>query len=199
LAVSLVCACKEAPPSVPTVADAPDASRRPDGVMIDPPAALPSSVVRASASGVVALREPPGGEAVREVVLAFVDAFTREELTALDALLLPDAVGLDTRASRPMLLAQWRARMAQLEYGRLIGLDVVRPEKIRHYEYDELGDRDDLPRPHDMRPGDVLVRAPVDVARIGPDKFFGDTLVFVLRRAEGRYRIAAFGESDATK
>jgi hypothetical protein len=50
-----------------------------------------------------------------------------------------------------------------------------------------------------MKPGDVLVRVPLEVSRIGPDKYFGDVWTFVLRRAEGsrKYKVAGFGESDA--
>lgn len=190
-------ACNEAPPVVPTVAEMPDASRRPDGVMIDPPAAVPSAVVRADTRmGVVALREPPGSEAVREIVTAFVHAFEREDRSAIDALFAQDATGIEGRGSRQLLMMQFAQRMQQMEYGRLAGLEVVRPEKIQRFEYDELGDKDELPRPPEMRPGDVFARVPVEVPRIGPDRYFGETLLFVLRRTDGRFKIAAYGEID---
>jgi len=47
-----------------------------------------------------------------------------------------------------------------------------------------------------MRPGDTLVRAPVEVSRIGPDKFFGDVLVMVLRRDDTHYKIVGYDELD---
>jgi hypothetical protein len=196
VALAAIVACTDTPPVVPTVSDLPDASRRPDGVMIDPPAAMPSSVVRADARGVVALREPPGSEAVREIVMALVHAFEREDFSALDSLLSPDATGIEGRGSRALLLMQWRGRMQQLEYSRLAGMEIVRPEKIQRFEYDELGGQDELPRPAEMKPGDVFARIPVEVPRIGPDRFFGETILMVLRRVDGRFKIAAYGEVD---
>ena len=197
IAFAAFVACTETPPVVPTVADLPDASRRPDGVMIDPPAAMPTTTVRANArNGVVALREPPGSEAVREVVMALIHAFEREDYATLESLLTTDATGIEGRGSRALLLSQWRARMQQLEYGRLAGMEIVRPEKIQRFEYDELGGQDELSRPAEMKPDDVFARVPVEVPRIGPDRFFGETILLVLRRVEGRFRIAAYGESD---
>jgi hypothetical protein len=40
------------------------------------------------------------------------------------------------------------------------------------------------------------VKVPIDTSRVGPDKFFPDTILFVLRRDDGRYKIAGYGEVD---
>jgi hypothetical protein len=190
--------CTDAHPTVPSVTELPDASRRPDGVMIEPPPALPAASLRADARGVVALREPMGGEAVREAVLAFFAAFVREDRAALEQMLTPDASPLDVpgRGARSVLLVQWNQRMQAVEYGRLQGLEIVRPERIQRFEYDELGGAGEPARPVEMRPGDVFVRVPMEVSRVGPDRFFGETVLMVLRRSEGRFKIAAYGEVD---
>jgi hypothetical protein len=95
-----------------------------------------------------------------------------------------------------VILADWLRRLQQLEYARLEGVDVVLAQRIQRFDYDELGGPDDPPRPSMMRPGDTLVRAPVEVSRIGPDKFFGDVIVMVLRRDDTRYKIVAYDEID---
>ena len=196
--------CTDPPPAaVPTVTELPDASRHPDGILLETPPAIPSTSLRAEARGVVALREPLGAEAVRDVVMTIVRAFVREDIGALDATLTVDAVSLDDGArggrtgSRALLIERWRQRMQQLEYSRLQGIEVVRPEKIQHFEYDELGGLDEPTRPQEMKPGDVFARVPIEVSRIGPDKFFGDTWLLVLRRSDAtHYKVAAFGEVD---
>jgi hypothetical protein len=146
---------------------------------------------------VVALREPLGEEAARDIVRAYVAAFEREDLDGLEQLLTNDAVSLDTRSrgSRSAILDGWRARMKQLEYARIAGSEVVALDRIERYEIDDFEAQGAPPRPAEMRAGDVLVRAPVSTPRIGGDRFFGDTIVMLLRRQEGgRFKIAGIGE-----
>jgi hypothetical protein len=187
------------PAAAPTITEMPDASRRPDGILLETPPAIPSANDRAEARGVVALREPLGVDAVRDVVMALVRAFVREDIGALDALLADGAVPLEGagRGSRATLIERWRQRMQQVEYSRLGGVEVVRPEKIQHFEYDEMGGADEPARPPEMKRGDVFARVPLEVSRIGPDKFFGDTWLLILRRSDAtHYKVAAFGEVD---
>jgi hypothetical protein len=47
-----------------------------------------------------------------------------------------------------------------------------------------------------MRPGDLYVRVPIATPRVGSDQLFGDILVLLLRREEGRLKIA--GQADET-
>jgi hypothetical protein len=35
------------------------------------------------------------------------------------------------------------------------------------------------------------------VSRVAGEKFFGDVILMLVRREEGKYRIAAYGEIDA--
>jgi hypothetical protein len=72
----------------------------------------------------------------------------------------------------------------------------VRPERIEHYAYDELGGTDAPARPVSMREGEVYVRVPLEVTQVGGEKYFDDVIVLILRRDEGGYKIAAYGETD---
>ncbi|HEX8793699.1 MAG TPA: nuclear transport factor 2 family protein, partial [Polyangiaceae bacterium] len=112
-ALLLTAACA---PAVPAL-QAPSASaepppRRPDAVVVEPPPAMPVPAVHAEAQGVVALREPLSSDAVVDVVRALLDAWQRESLDALGALLTPDAGPIDSRArGRAALVESWRQRM----------------------------------------------------------------------------------------
>jgi hypothetical protein len=202
--VFLACAvaCEGARPVAPTATELPDAGRHPDGVLVETPAALPSPVVRAEARGVVALREPLGVEAVHEVVLALVQAVQSEDLPAFEQLLLPECATIETgavRGSRVVIVERFRRRMRELDFSRLAGVELVRTDHIQHFEFEELESQREIARPPSMRPGDILVRFPIENARLGADRYFGDTWTLVLRRVEGtrKYRVAAFGESEA--
>ncbi|HEY8040651.1 MAG TPA: hypothetical protein VIF15_12685 [Polyangiaceae bacterium] len=183
-------------PAVATSAD--PGARRPDAVVVEPPAAMPGVVARADARGVIALREPLAGDAVREVVQSLLDAWQRESLDALVALLTLDAGPIDARGrGRGSLVEGWRQRMHAHEYGRLSGVELVRPERIERWEWGELGASDAPARPADMRPDEVYVRVPLEVTRIAGEKLFDDVIVLVVRREDGKYKIAAYGETEA--
>ena len=47
-----------------------------------------------------------------------------------------------------------------------------------------------------MRAGDLYVRSPIATPRVGNEQLFGDVLVLMLRRENGRLRIA--GQADET-
>jgi hypothetical protein len=171
--------------------------RRPDGVVLEPPPALPSPAGTAEARGVVALREPYSDAAVVHLVEALLDAWQRESLDALLALLTPDAEGLDTHAhGRSALADAWRQRMQAHEYGRLSGRELVRPERIRHWAYEDLGGKGAPARPTEMKAGDLYVRAPLEVTHAAGERLFSDVIVLILRPDQNKLRIAAYGESD---
>jgi hypothetical protein len=175
----------------------PPPPRRPDAVVVEPPPALPSPTERADTRGVVALREPLGGDAVRDIVLAVVQAWQRESLEQLVALLTIDAGPIDARSrGRSALVETWRQRLQAHEYRRLAGVDVVRAERIERYSRDDLSAPDSPARPPDMRPEELYVRIPLEVTRVAGERLFGDVLLLLLRREEGKYKIAAYGEAD---
>jgi hypothetical protein len=182
-------------PSIALSEEAPP--RKPDAVVVEPPPAMPSAASRAEARGVVALREPLGGDAVRDLVFSLIDAWQRESIDALASLLTNDAGPFEGRArGRAALIESWRQRMRAHPYGRLAGADLVHPERIEHWDSDELGSSGAPPRPPELRPGELYVRVPLEVTRVAGEKFFGDVVVLALRREDGKYKIAAYGEVD---
>jgi len=166
-------------------------------VVLEPPPALPSVVERADTRGVIALREPLGGDALREVVLAVLEAWQRESVEQLMALLTNDAGPLEARSrGRATLVETWRQRMHTHEYHRLEGMTLVRVERIERYRWEDLSTPDSPPRPPEMHPDELYVRVPLEVTRIAGERLFGEHLLLLLRREEGKYKIAAYGESD---
>ena len=171
--------------------------RRPDAVVVEPPPAMPAPAAHAEAHGVVALREPLSSDAVADVVRALMDAWQRESLEALGALLTPDAGPIEARGrGKGALVESWRQRLRARPYRHLEGLQLVRPERIEHYAYDELGGPEGPVRPAGMREGEIYVRVPLEVTQVAGEKYFEDVIVLLLRREEGGYKIAAYGETD---
>jgi hypothetical protein len=194
--VTAVAACAPAEPPATAVA-IPDAPRRPDGVVVEPRPALPPPQEHAAARGVVALKEPLGGEAVVDVVRALIRAFEREDVDAMAALVTDDAVLLGPpRTTRGTLLDQWRARVKALDYGRLAGAEVARIDAIERWSFADLDAPGAPDRPAEMRPGDVLVRVPITTPRAGSEQLFGDVVIVLLRREGRAFKIAGFGEEN---
>lgn len=176
----------------------PEPARKPDGVVLEPPPAVPSALESAEVRGVIALREPVGGDAVRDAVLAVVEAWRHESLDELLSLLTSDAGPIEGRSrGRGVLVENWRSRLHAHEYRRLTSVELVRPERIERYGWDDLAAPDSPARPPDMKPDELYVRVPIETTRLGGERIFGDTMLLLLRREEGRYRIAAYGEADA--
>ena len=196
-------ACGHATPdaAMPSaVAELPSSTpaREPDGVVIDPPSLLPAPVARDRARGVVSLREPSGHDAVVELVRAFLDGWQRESLEALLSLAAPDSGLIDgPDHGHAALVENWRQRLRAHDYARLAGAEMVNPEHIERWEWDELGAPAKPARPSTMRPGELLVRAPLEVTRVGGERVFGDVVMMVLRRQDGGLRIAGYSEVDA--
>lgn len=193
LALAGVIACGGAGP-LETATEVPKAPRRPDGVVLEPPPAMPLAADRAPAGGVVALREPPADKDVEEVVRAYVHAFEREDLEALVELLAEDAGPLGRAGGRAQLVEVWKTKMKSFEYQKLAGSEVARYAQIERHTYETLGGPGAAPRPSEMRPGDLYVRVPIATPRVGMDQLFGDVLVLLLRREDGRLKIA--GQAD---
>ena len=171
-------------------------SRRPDGVAMDPPAAMPGTTDRAEARGMVALREPLADRDVEDVVRAYVRNFEREDEPALVQLLAQDAAPLGRVGTRQQLIETWRMKLKSFEYQRLAGLEIARLSRLERHTYETLGLPGAPARPGEMRPGDVYVRVPIATPRVGSEQLFGDVLVLLLRREDGRLKIA--GQADET-
>ncbi len=172
--------------------------RAPDGVVLDTPPVLPEPLARSAAQGVVSLREPPGQDAIAALVQAFLDGWRRESLETLLGLATADAGLIDgPDHGHAALIESWRQRLRAHDYGRLASAEIVLPERIERWEWDELGTPPRPPRPTGMRSGEVLVRAPLEVTRVAGERVFGDVLLMVLRRQDGSLRIAGYSEVDA--
>ncbi|MGD0527895.1 MAG: hypothetical protein ABSE49_22370 [Polyangiaceae bacterium] len=171
--------------------------RRPDAVVVEPPAALPVPASHAPARGVVALREPLAGDALRDAVMQVAEAWQQGSLEALVALLTSDAGAIDGRSrGRGPLVEAWRQRLRSHEYARLSGVELVRPERIERWSWDELGASDAPARPAEMRADEVYVRVPFEVTRLANEKVFDDVMVLLLRLEDGRYKVSAYGEIE---
>jgi hypothetical protein len=172
-------------------------SRKPDAVVVDPSAAIPNPADRGDARGVLALREPLGGDGVRDLILAMIDAWQRESLDQLVALLTADAGPIESRSrGRSALVETWRQRLHAHEYRRLAGLDLVRAERIERYGWEDLATPDSPARPPEMRLDELFVRVPIEVTRVAGERLFGDAILVLLRREDGKYKIAAYGEAE---
>ena len=182
--------------SLETVTELPKEPRRPDGVVIEPPAAVPTANDRVAAGGVVALREPLADKEVEDVVRAYVRGFEREDIEALRQLTSPDAVPIGRQGNRQALLLAWQTKIQNFEYQRLAGTEVARISQLEKHTYETLGQPGAPSRPNEMKPGDLYVRVPIAIPRVGSEQLFGDVLVLLLRREDGRLRIA--GQADET-
>ena len=190
--VALACGCGGG--GLETATEMPKTPRRPDGVVLEPPPAMPSAVDRAPASGVVALREPLPDKDVEDVVRAYVRAFGREDVDALVRLLAQEAAPIGRGGARTQLIELWRTKIKNFEYQKLAGVEIARLSLIEKHTYDTLNAPGGIARPAEMRPGDLYVRVPIATPRIGSDQLFGDILVLLLRREDGRLKIA--GQAD---
>jgi hypothetical protein len=162
---------------------------------------MPAVSDRAEARGVVALREPLADKDVEDVVRAYIRAFEREDDQALIQLLAQEAASLGRPGStRQQLVEIWRTKMKSFEYQRLAGLEVARLSQLERHTYETLGSLGTLgtlgtpARPAEMRPGDLYIRVPIATPRVGSEQLFGDVLVLLLRREDGRLKIA--GQAD---
>ncbi len=180
-----------------TATEMPKTPRRPDGVVLEPPPALPPAQERAAASAVLSLREPPFDQDVEEVVRAYLRAFEREDLDGLVQLLAQEATPIGRGGGRTQLVDLWRARMKSFEYQKLAGAEVAKLGQLERKTYDGFTTPAAGTRPPEMRPGDVLVRVPIATPRIAGEQLFGDVLVLLLRREDGKLRIAGQADESA--
>jgi hypothetical protein len=197
LSIASLVACGGSEPPLKTqAAEVSSASRRPDGIVIDLPHALPAAADRADARGVVALREPLPRDAMIAVVRAWVDGFMKEDLDALRGLLASDATWLwPPAAGGPArnIVDLWAERLRNYDYSKLAGAEIFRADKIDVLSFEEAKEV----RPGSMRTDDVLVTVPIQTARVGTDALFPEKVTFLLHREKGRYIIGGVFEDFA--
>lgn len=185
-----------AAPTEAFVSASASAPRRPDGVVVEPPPAIPSAVAQADARGVVALYGALTTGEIRDCVEALMAAWQEGSADALSALLTGDAGPMQNRRRGPgALIEGWRQRLRARDYRRLEGLELVRLDRVEHYSWGELGVDGAPARPPDMRADETLVRVPLEVTQVAGEKYFEGTIVLLVRAEQGRARIAAYDEA----
>ena len=169
--------------------------RQPDGVMVEPEPAIASVRLRASASSALTtLVEPVRDEQVEALVRRLVEACVKEDMEgfasqfASDAGLLDLTGGVGTKAA---LLDSWRRRFASLDYTRLKGLEVIRPERLGRHAPEEIPWR-----LGQLERTEFVVVVPFEVQRVGSEKLFPDRWILVLRRDPGGLRVTGLGEME---
>jgi hypothetical protein len=167
---------------------------------MDIPPALPVPVERASAAGVVALKEGVADSTVRAAAIGFFDAFAAHDVEALDRSMSRGARHLDAHggSSFQVLMDELVRRLRLFEATHT---DAVQVDRIDRFAYDDLDERGPHPRPSDMRPGDILVRAHLLLPHPGGERLLGDIVVLLLRweddpnpSGQKNLKVAAFDE-----
>lgn len=181
-----------------TATSLPTTPRRPDGVALEPTPAVPQPTDRAPATGVIALREPLADKDVEDVVRAYVRAFEREDIEGLRQLLCQDATPIGRAGGKQQLVDLWAMRIRNFEYQKLAGSEIARLSELEKHTYEMLGGAGSMARPTEMRPGDLYVRVPIATPRVGGEQLFGEVLVLLLRREEGRLKIAGQADENGT-
>jgi hypothetical protein len=173
------------------------ASRRPDGVALEPAAAVPAPASRAEANGVVSLRAPVTPSKIADLVASFFSGWEHESLEALEGLLTADAGPIEARAKgKSTLVEGWRQRMHAHEYGRIAGVDLVRPDRIQRFSRDELDALGRRAVAEQMLADDVYVRVPLETTGVSGERLFSDVLILIVRPNAAGLRIAAYGEAE---
>jgi hypothetical protein len=190
LALTLVVGCASS-----GALDLVSARRRPDGVAIDPISAPPPARDHASVGdGLVTLRAPLGADraiALVEELFRKVVVKDGEGLVSIFAsgasMIAPSAQpGAPNNA-----LLFWQSRFRKLDYTRLAGEPIYREAELSVFRAEDSPDTIPHPsiHPEALAEGDVVVRVPIITTRVGADRFFGDEIVFWMRRDGDRFRI----------
>src|SRR4029077_13270137 len=120
-----------------------DATRKPDGVLVEPAPAMPAPEERGSPqAGVLPLRQPIGDEQIAEVVKKYVHAFMLTDRTEFADLLESDAVmfadnGRSTARATITQNFDERIRQHRAEYRQ--HPDVARLDRIMQWSSEDLG------------------------------------------------------------
>jgi len=188
-----------------TALEVKEAPRKPDGVLLEPPPAVPAVEERGRAQdGVVALRQPVSDEQLAEVAREYVRVYTQSggNVSVLNQLLTDDAVLFDANGHstpRPNIVqfVQNKFSLHPQDYHSLQD-DIVRADNLQRWAHDDLGPRTDPPRPPEMRAGDIYARLPLETRlSAAGDPLFHNTLVMLVRRgADHKLRIAGLMETD---
>lgn len=187
-------ACAAAKPIAQGTPDEERPARRPDAVHVDLPAAIPAPRSVDSSGAVVALREAPSDEDVRDVVVAFVRAVDRGDFEQVQRFVSSDASLLATRLhpARGGLLEFLRARV-RTEGVRVAGSEAIRRDQVRVASSSAIPVRR---RPTELRDGDRIASAPVELSRLASDRVFGEVIVLVVRPEARGLKIVGYADAE---
>ena len=177
--------------SLVTATEISKAPRRPDGVALEVPSALPVPVESTLVSGIVALRVPPTDQEIEAVVNSYLRGLERADIAGLVQMLTRDAALIGRLgAGRAQIVEMWAARIKWIR-----GFDSATAQlhfnlaPIETYTYDTALTMGDRVRPASMRPGDLYVRVPSSRLVDHPSADIG-WFVLLLRSEDGQLRIA---------
>lgn len=170
--------------------------RRPDGVVIDPESSPPAAKDRASAEdGMLTLRSPLGPEIAVETVRELFRRIVSRSTDNLSELFtqsaqpisgVPGGYGVPERA-----WDWWVQRSRRLDYTKLAGEVLFRESDIEIFRASDAVETPPHPaiRTDALDESDVILRVTMLAGTSGTDRFFGDTIVFWLRRDGDTYKI----------
>lgn len=195
--VAGVLGCGPSGPALfPTGEDGGRGQRRPDGVVIDPESSPPAARDRASAEdGMVTLRSPLGPEIAIETVRELFRRIVARNTDSLSELFttnaqplsgVPGGYGVPERA-----WDWWLQRTRRLDYTKLAGEVLFRESDIEIFRAADALDAPPHPaiRTETLDESDVILRVTMLAGTNGTDRYFGDTIVFWLRRDGDSYKI----------
>jgi hypothetical protein len=189
--------CSSATPALfPTGEDGPRSPRRPDGVVIDPESAPPAARDRAIAEdGLVTLRSPLGPEVALETVRELFRRVVARNMEGLSELFTPNAQPINSVPGGYGVPDKawdwWSQRSKRLDYTKLSGEVLFRDSEIEIFRASDVLDAPPHPaiRTETLDDGDVILRVTMLAGTSGTDRYFGDTILFWLRRDGDTYKI----------
>jgi hypothetical protein len=166
---------------------------------VEPASTLPSARDGSRASdGVVTLRTPAARDGARALVARFFAVLHAKSIGDLEAEIDETVYDVRDGAALPMpratMLEALKRTVTSLPYDQLDLDATYRPADVEIYAPDELGVPGRPARIAALHADELLVRVPILTPRLGADVLFREEMMFVLRRAGGRYRLAGWSE-----
>lgn len=172
--------------------DADEPRRHPDGVAIDPVSAPPAARDSADSSeGLLTLRTPLGVDRALAAVDELFRKIVVEDGEGIDVLFTRDALAITGSGQTPQAVLFWQGRFRKLDYTRLAGELLYRPDDLTVFRASDGLDPPPHPaiRPEALGSSDIVIRVPIVTPRIGADRLLGDEMIVWLRRDGDRYKI----------
>ncbi len=197
LSATFALGCGAATPALfPTGEDGARGPRRPDGVVIDPESAPPAARDRAPAEdGMVTLRSPLGPEVAVETVRELFRRIVARNMESLSELFTTNAQPLTSVPGGygvpDKVWDWWLQRSRRLDYTKLSGEVLFRESDIEIFRASDAIESPPHPaiRTESIDESDVILRVTMLAGTNGTDRYFGDTIVFWLRRDGDTYKI----------